>query len=218
MKCGSPPIDLGLIDLSPTEMMFWLYCPISQPDSSKSCLPDNLFQFIDIVDAVRAYDRNSFHDNYVYLTAKTLFVSGDYVGNRPGWHTDGFGTDDVNFIWYDRAPTEFITGNFNVSIGCDLSMAEMEVCAQYADKATFPAKHLLRLDQRVIHRSPVGFEAGMRTFVKVSVSRDRYDLAGNSINHDLTGEWQMIPRRVERNHPASKQAGYPLPSSQEQNT
>ena len=25
---GAPPVDLGLIDLSPVEMMFWLYCPI----------------------------------------------------------------------------------------------------------------------------------------------------------------------------------------------
>ena len=28
---GAPPIDLGFINLSPEEMMFWLYCPIKLP-------------------------------------------------------------------------------------------------------------------------------------------------------------------------------------------
>ena len=32
MIYGALPKDLGLIDLSPVEMMFWMYCPISTPE------------------------------------------------------------------------------------------------------------------------------------------------------------------------------------------
>ncbi|WP_259384425.1 hypothetical protein, partial [Bacillus thuringiensis] len=71
-----------------------------------------------------------------------------------------------------------------------------------------------RLDQRVIHRSPVNFEAGMRTFVKVSISADRYDLEGNSINHLLPDRWPLRPRQVERNHPQS----LPTPVEPEEET
>ena len=202
-KYGSPPVDLGLIDLSPDEMLFWLYCPISTPGKSSVSIPNNLWQFVDIVDAARHSDLAAFEAGYVYLTAKTLWVSGDYIGNRPGWHSDGFGTDDINYIWYDRAPTEFIHGSFCLPTDCEGSMARMEEIAKVSKGATYPAKHLLRLDQTVIHRSPVNFPAGMRTFVKVSVSKDRYDLIGNSVNHDLPEQWPLVPRAETRNHPAS---------------
>lgn len=50
---GDPPIDLGLIDLSPSEMMFWQYCPIKLPSADLLCrLPANLKQFSAIVAAV----------------------------------------------------------------------------------------------------------------------------------------------------------------------
>lgn len=218
---GAPPKDLGLIDLSPTEMMFWMYCPIFVPGATRIIIPPNLAQFEPIVEAalddleeqgIYYYD----DDLYVYLTAKTLWVSGDYVGNRPGWHCDGFGTDDINYIWSDRAPTEFLTtgltGDLSLSDDCGVSMTQMHGYglrpAMYgAEITTYPDKHLLRLLPNVIHRSPVDFEAGMRTFVKVSVSKDRYDLVGNSINHGLPhSQWPLVSRKGERNHPQSRLA------------
>ena len=183
---GTPPKDLGLVDLRPTEMMCWLYCPISTPDHEKGYIvPENLRQFETLVRRARLSDPAAFRDGYVYITAKTLFVSGSYSGNRPGWHSDGFGTDDLNFIWCDRAPTEFLVleNAVPLSMDCDVSMLEMDILACMmgaGDKIeTYPDKHLLRLDPSVIHRPPVKFDAGMRTFIKVSISKDRYDLAGN---------------------------------------
>jgi hypothetical protein len=182
MIYGALPEGLGLIDISPVEMMCWLYCPIATPTEGMQ-IPANLRQFAPIVLASCAREGIRYFDRYVYLTAKTLWVSGDYIGNRPGWHSDGFGTDDVNYVWYDRAPTEFIE-------------------ASMAVPRTYPDKHLLRLTPAVIHRSPVGFAAGMRTFVKVSISSERYNLEGNSVNHLLEERWPLLPRFPERNHPA----------------
>ncbi|MBZ5864318.1 hypothetical protein LAG72_24625, partial [Escherichia coli] len=46
-------------------------------------------------------------DSFVYLSVKILHVTPDAPGNRPGWHSDGFLTNDLNYIWADRNPTEF---------------------------------------------------------------------------------------------------------------
>jgi hypothetical protein len=77
---------------------------------------------------------------------------------------------------------------------------------------TYPDKHLLRLDQSVIHRSPIKFAPGMRTFIKVSISKDRYDLIGNSINHKLDFGPLVAERQPERNHPASAYDATRLPT------
>jgi hypothetical protein len=208
---GKLPDDLGEIDISPTEMCFWMYTPISLPGQARYVLPDNLKQFAPIVSHAKWARVGQFEDAYVYLTAKTLWVEGSYIGNRPGWHSDGFGTDDINYIWCDRAPTEFVKTETPLSDDCDLSMRQMAAIGKAHEIAgrifTYPDKHLLRLDQRVIHRSPAAFPAGMRTFVKVSLSADRYDLIGNSRNHSLPGsDWPLVPRRLERNHPQSRLA------------
>lgn len=201
MIYGALPEDLGLIDLSPVEMMFWMYLPISVPDEMSCQLPANLEQFQPILDAVFYDAPMEWRRSYVYLTAKTLWVEGTYIGNRPGWHSDGFGTDDLNYVWCDRAPTEFIKGSFELPDDCADAMAKMAFEASMAAPYTYPDKHLLKLTPAVIHRSPVGFEPGMRTFVKVSISRDRYNLEGNSVNHALTEQWPLVPREVNRNHP-----------------
>lgn len=206
MIYGALPVDLGLIDLRPTEMMCWLYCPIAVPRQGLS-IPPNLSQFRPIVDAALENFGDRAIDHYVYLTAKTLWVSRANIGNRPGWHVDGFGTEDVNYIWYDRAPTEFLEGQFTLPEDCDESMVEMGRHGALLEHVTFPCRHLLRLDPTVVHRSPVDFTPGMRTFVKVSISTDRYDLIGNSINHELLSFGPLTTQRAEkRNHPSSRRA------------
>lgn len=201
MIYGDPPEDLGLIDIAPVEMMCWLYCPISTPGEME-CVPPNLEQFAPILDAAYSHDPDLYDSSYVYLTAKTLWVSGDNIGNRPGWHSDGFGTEDVNYIWHDRAPTEFISDAFELPADCADAMAVMAERASTREIITYPDKHLLRLTPSVIHRSPVSFAPGMRTFVKVSISKDRYNLIGNSTNHGLKERWPLVPRFSDRNHPA----------------
>jgi hypothetical protein len=170
--------------------------------------PDNLVQFDEIVMAAGENDRDHFIESYVYLTAKTLWVSGDYIGNRPGWHSDGYRTTDVNYIWCDRAPTDFLHAPAGLKLDedCDTSLQQMNGYGlrpgMYgAEIVQFPDKHLLRLDETVIHRSPASFAPGMRTFVKVSISESRYNLIGNSVNHQLPIPGEMFPRGETRNHP-----------------
>lgn len=200
MIYGNLPTNLGPIDLSPSEMMYWMYCPIKLPGTTKATIPENLKQFGEIILAVQQDLGERWERSYIYITAKTLWVSGDYVGNRPGWHSDGFGSDDLNYIWADRAPTEFVQGSWTFTDDHVVSLTEMEHTAQGLPIVTYSDKVLLKLDPSVIHRSPVNFEAGMRTFVKISVSDNQYNLQGNSINHELPG-CILMPRGVERNHP-----------------
>lgn len=199
MIYGDLPKDLGPIEISPVEMMYWMYCPIHTPKEGMR-IPENLHQFYPIMDAILRHEPD-LSDKYIYITAKVLWVSGDFIGNRPGWHTDGFGTDDVNYIWYDRARTEFMAGKFDLPEDCSDAMAAMAEWDRGQGFITYPEKHLLRLTPSMIHRSPVKFEAGMRAFVKVSISRDRYNLQGNSINHEFEERWEMLPRNTARNHP-----------------
>jgi hypothetical protein len=201
---GTPPVDLGLVELSPKEMMFWMYCPIKLPGQLEPTYPDNLRQFDEL--AFQSYFdcKDRWMDSYVYLTAKTLWVSKDNPGNRPGWHSDGFMTEDLNYIWSDCNGTEFWQPAELIEFTQDhhASLVEMEV-ASSGPIATYPDKHLLRLDEAVIHRVSANLTPGMRTFVKVSISESRYDLEGNSVNHAFPA-WSYVPRGAERNHTTSE--------------
>jgi hypothetical protein len=203
---GKRPADLGLIDVSPKEMMFWLYCPIKLPGQIQPNFPPNLLQFADIVQGVfNSIDLGRWVTAYAYLTAKTLWVTADNPGNRPGWHSDGFMTDDLNFIWSDCNGTLFWEPEERVAFVQDhhASLAEMEAIAEpdVEHQVVYPDKHLLLLDQGVIHRVADVKMPGMRTFVKLSISRHKYNLVGNSINHSLPLPADYVERLAERNHP-----------------
>ncbi|WOF74182.1 hypothetical protein QMT40_001829 [Parvibaculaceae bacterium PLY_AMNH_Bact1] len=200
---GTAPEDLGLIDLSPTEMMYWLYCPIKLPRGDLT-VPANLRQFRPVVARVRQnLSQWAWDESYVYLTAKTLWVSQTEPGNRPGWHSDGFMTDDVNYVWSDSEGTLFWEPEELCMFSQDhvASLPEMEREAEGGPHKTYPDKHLLKLDERVIHRVPDFAEPRIRSFVKVSVSRHRYPLIGNSINHELNCDWDQVERAEDRNCP-----------------
>lgn len=200
---GNLPRGLGLIDLSPAEMMFWLYCPIKVPGTNSLVVPDNLVHFDPILDAVCA--EQDWFDRFIYITAKTLWVTPSYPGNRPGWHSDGFLTDDLNYIWYDSSPTVFFFDGEGYAFTADHadSLLEMDSLCEprKSSHITYPVKHLLKLDQTVLHKVGTVFEPGVRTFVKISVSRHRYALKGNSVNHRLASDWEYDSRVVGRNCP-----------------
>lgn len=205
---GALPVDLGLIDLSPSEMMFWLYCPIKLPGMQSVSVPDNLMQYRPIWEEARSDCADRWGDSYAYITAKTLWATPENPGNRPGWHSDGFMTDDLNYIWCDANPTVFFFNGHRHAFTADhnVSLAEMEeLCegqsAAAFDHRTYPVKHLLRLDQTVLHKVATEICAGVRTFIKISVSRHRYALRGNSINHEIAPNWAYADRQAERNCP-----------------
>lgn len=209
---GKPPVDLGLVDISPSEMMFWLYVPIKLANTTKFVIPENLKQFFPLISKAVSWceqQAGMLERSYVYLTAKTMHITPEAPGNRPGWHSDGYMTDDLNFIWYDSNPTLFWEPIHQIKFSEDdrLSLWEMRDAAEpdHARHTTYPNKHLLLLDQYVIHRVQSPPEPGVRTFVKISISKDRYDLIGNSINHLLAPDWEYHERGKDRNQPATAQ-------------
>jgi hypothetical protein len=207
---GKPPKDLGFVDLSPKEMMFWLYLPVKIPNSSKLSVPPNLLQFhpiisLSCINAVRNYGHDYLDDKYVYISAKVMHISPGNPGNRPGWHSDGFLSEDLNYIWADCSPTYFWEPRHAICLPEDHieSIKVMEdVCESTPEFIkTYPDKHLLRLDQTVLHRVGDVRKPMVRSFVKISISKDKYDLVGNSINHDLNLNWKYYERSQIRNHP-----------------
>lgn len=214
---GTAPINLGLVDLSPTEMMFWLYCPIKLPNSLDIVMPTNLAQFSPIVEACWEDAQDQWESRYVYLTAKTLWVTHENPGQRRGWHCDGFMTDDLNYIWYDSEPTVFAVPDQLVSFTQEhaQSLVEMEFIGEMTPPTTYPVKNLLRLDDKVLHRVGDFAGAGMRSFVKLSVSRHPFNLVGNSVNHELAPNWSYEKRSAERNPEVAKLDDHiPLPEGE----
>lgn len=199
---GTPPINLGILDLAPKEMMFWLYCPIKLPGELGVTMPPNLGQYYPLVEACMLdAGEERWFSQYVYLTAKTLWVTPTSTGQRSGWHCDGFMTDDLNYIWSDREPTYFATVYplINFTQEHKQALKEMDEIGEKQPITTYPLKSLLRLDQYVLHRVGDFTGEGMRAFVKLSVSRHPYNLVGNSINHALPPLGAYVNRSGERN-------------------
>ena len=98
---GKPPKVLGNFELAVSEMMFYMYLPIKLKGNRTygiHNIPKQLHVFYDLLfeanlDFIEKYGGNE--DKYIYITAKHIFVTPDNPGNRPGWHCDGFGTDDI---------------------------------------------------------------------------------------------------------------------------
>jgi hypothetical protein len=197
MKVGEAPIIRAKIrTYVNSELMFVQYLPIKFPYSSIQ-LPNHVKPFWDIVDSA---DRGFPRDHYVYLTAKHLYVVPGDVGNRPGWHTDGFGSEDINFIWYDTMPTEFCVQDFNISDEHEQSMIDMEAQAKPENIVTYEPGSVLELNNKVVHRTAICTEGHYRTFVKISVSKNLYNLRGNAHNYLFDYNWPMVERAPIRNH------------------
>lgn len=208
MSYGQLPKELGIFEVNATEMMFYQYLPIKMPYETLVTMEERLNCFGKLIgsiccDFIGEFGLDRYVESYVYLTAKHLYVMPDCSFNRPGWHSDGFMTDDINYIWCDKFPTVFNETYFSLTMDDSISMLEMERQARSANNVTYKENQLLRLNQFNIHKvAPI--ESGcMRTFLKVSFSKDKYDLIGNSHNYLLDYEWQMKPRGISRNIPQS---------------
>jgi hypothetical protein len=185
------------------EMCFYQYLPIKMAGALESFhIPENLAwikRFIAHLDFCP-------HTDYIYVSAKHLFVTPDNMGNRPGWHSDGFGSDDINYIWADKFPTQFCLQPFELTEDHSKSLAELEAQALPQNIHEYGENAFVRIDRWNIHRPPV-MGTGFRTFLKFSISKNQYNLQGNSHNYLIDYDWQMVPRSAVRNHPVADTAG-----------
>lgn len=205
---GLPPKVLAeniKIDLvrDKVEMCFYQYLPIKMAGALENFhIPVQLNwirQFIQHLE----FDP---HTDFIYVSVKHLFVTPNNMGNRPGWHSDGFGSDDVNYIWSDKFPTQFCLQEFTLTEDHVESLKELNRQALDKNIVDYGENSFVRIDRWNIHRPPVD-GTGFRTFLKFSVSKNRYNLQGNSHNYLMDYDWKMIPRAAERNHPTADTKG-----------
>lgn len=227
---GNPPTEVQSFTPDWTEYMHYLYLPVVMPGQPGVRLPPNLEFLRDpVVAAMRAegvvleaprsgfsgaHRRHGYVGScFVYVTARRGFAAPGNPLNRPGWHADGFGTDDINYIWSDPWPTRFAIGTFS-----DISEDHVESAEQFEAQVAAAEAHgmgadievhdgkprmLYRLDPSVIHATPIiPAPGGSRSFFKISLSPDRYNLEGNSHNYSFDYEWRMFSREEVRNDPA----------------
>lgn len=208
MTSGSLPKVIGVFEANSRELMKYQYLPIKLANSTEVVVEPRLQVFDKIIgaaccDFVGTYGLNRFVSSYVYLTAKRGLQTPTKSLTRAGWHIDGFGTPDINYLWSDCVPTVFNNSPF---VLCDdeyISMAQMAQQADPIHNYYYPDKTLLRVDNTIVHRADTVDEPVVRTFVKVSFSADKYDLEGNSINYLLKYDWPTRPRQNRRNVPQS---------------
>lgn len=195
------PEQVAQVIVKPSEMMFVQDMLIALPNKPLR-VPANLDWVNPLLLKAGIYSGRFYEDCYVYLTAKHLFTGPSCSWNRPGWHIDGFGTDDINFLWSDSYPTEFcVNQEFELSEDHCISMEQMTEQAKAENIKTYPINTLLKLDNTIVHRVAQPTEEGFRTFVKISISKNKYNRVGNAHNYMINYDWDLVERSGERNDP-----------------
>jgi hypothetical protein len=187
-----------------SEFFKYQYLPIKLPNIS-TAIEFRLIKFIPLIkicynDYIELFGIENTRESYIYLTAKCEYQRGNCGFNRKGWHIDGYMSDDINYIWSSNQPTIFNSGEFNLSEDHHISQDQMLFQAKEENNVTYPNETILRLDNKCVHK--VGnTEEGVRTFVKITFSKNKFNLKGNSHNYLLAYDWEMFDRLVSRNHP-----------------
>lgn len=182
------------------EMCFYQYLPIKLAGALESFAIPPQLKWIERFIPYISFDP---HTDFIYASVKHLYVTPDNMGNRPGWHTDGFGSDDVNYVWCDKFPTEFAVQPYVLTEDHETSLREMEEQTRPECIVTYGENTMVELNKWNVHRPPLSGE-GFRTFMKISVSKNRYNLQGNSHNYMLDYNWDMVTRGDLRNHPTTE--------------
>lgn len=203
---GELPVLLGEHIVKCDEMLFYQYLPIKLASMQTPILEKRLMPFYEMIgvclcDFVAKDGLNRYMESYVYLTAKHLFQAPGCSFNRPGYHSDGFMTDDINYIWCDRDPTVFNKSQYALTMHHEYSLSEMDQQSLKKNEVRYKPNELLRLNQFNIHKVADVEKPSMRTFFKLSFSKEKYNLIGNSHNYDIDYEWEMKAREEIRNHP-----------------
>tara|TARA_R110000782_G_scaffold241474_1_gene327935 strand:- start:77 stop:676 length:600 start_codon:yes stop_codon:yes gene_type:complete len=193
------PINIGEFVTPCCELMYVLYMPVRLAGQHGVTIPKSLQGYSDLVKMAIDNEGLSADGKYVYLTVKRLWVDNNCVGGRHGWHTDGFGTDDINYVWADTQPTEFCNQQFNLSDDHEKAIHQMTKQAMQENIVKHPELDVIRIDSSHVHRCPENVKPCYRTFARVSISTNKYNMIGNAHNYDINYNWTMHPRGVNRN-------------------
>lgn len=222
---GEGPLSIApFLDLDLPEVMYYLYLPVFMGDDWEPTtrfereqplfgprlrLPKSVECCLPLILAAMKSSPKAYR--YIYLSARKGWATPDNPLNRPGWHCDGFGTDDMNYVWWRGPGTRFLWGNYT-----GISEDHVKSLSQFADMAmswpdavmTPPEAHLYAITPRVIHATPLLERGCMRQYVKISMSDHRYNLKDNSHNYLFDYEWKMHDRAEVRNDTDKAQRDY----------
>lgn len=218
----APELIAHMPDLDLREVMYYLYLPVFMNEPQRAGrylrLPPNVECLRELIAVCAdAEDVRNNRYKYVYLSARKGWATPDNPLNRPGWHCDGFGTDDINYVWWKGPGTRFAIGDFGeISSDHEVSLKQFQHAIK---RATFygspriwierPAEGgLYRLDPYVVHATPLIDKPCWRQFVKVSFSNHRYNLENNSHNYLFDYDWPLTPREDVRNDTHKAQRDY----------
>lgn len=203
---SGPPKIIKVLPLVCPEMMFVQYMPVKMAGSPVWLVPHHLQWLNPLFEVLwREWPCGYCDEDYVYVTAKCMYIPPGCLPNRGGWHIDGFGTDDISYIWSDCMPTEFCVQSFDLPTDHEGSMLAMENQAYKNHIETYGDNTMLKLGNTNVHRVAVSpHSGGMRTFAKISVSREKYALKGNAHNYLFDYNWDMHERQNARNCPQHK--------------
>lgn len=210
------PKHLGVFDVDLPEYMHFLYLPVRMGTSDVRLPPalEPVRELIDKASLYAAWNLGRWFD-YVYVSARRGWAYPGHSLNRPGWHCDGFGTEDLNFLWWRGPGTRFAVQAFR-GIPEDHHRSMVEVARQVdPSKVVTPqALRLYTIDRSHVHSVPEITAEGERQFLKISLSNTRYNLAGNSHNYLFDYAWPMAERQAVRNDPHAAQLdGVPVAPS-----
>lgn len=190
---------------------YYLYLPIALAGKMEIKIPNDLKSYTNLIHNAIEFEqsRRSIGNLYIYLSIETSPLKMGITQKRPGWHTDGFLTDDINYIWYDDLPTEFCIQDFDIQPCHVKSMEQFEEQAKPENIVTYPPFRLIRMTQYHVHRASIPKEnKHRRTFIKISFSKHKYNLKGNTHNPQLNYDWIMYDRQPIRNHPIHKETDF----------
>jgi len=204
-KYNKIPKNVANISISCHEYLRYLYYPLKLNGQHQISREPRLAVFDKLIgrsvsDYIGDFGLDSYVSKFVYLTAVNANQRDNRSYGRKGWHSDGFLTNDISYIWSDSQPTVFNDTDFDLTQDDIISMEEMAQQADPLNDYIFPNNSLIRMDQFSIHK--VGdYVPGPRTFFKLCFSKDIYALLGNSINYMLDYDWDFQPRKQSRNIP-----------------
>lgn len=216
---GVGPLNVGPFeDIDLKEMMYYLYLPVMMRDETMYDvrLPDNVNCTWPLIKEVLAYCSRTMRTyQYVYLSARKGWATPDNPLNRPGWHCDGFGTDDLNFVWWKGPGTRFWVGDVPAQfepISKDhlYSLQQFDGIARHMPTNIMspPQKRLYAITPKCIHATPLIEQGCMRQYIKISCSNHRYNLADNSHNYLFKYDWPLHDRAEIRNDTDKAQRDY----------
>lgn len=164
-------------------------------------IPDNFLGMVGPV-LTELLKHESFDDEYVYFSLKKGHVSPYATPMRSGFHVDGFLSDDRNWILSDAIPTTVAIGQFDVEADHESSLQSFDAQALLKNKVQLEPHKLYELDKDCVHASTKNCtnETIIRTFIKVVVSKEKFNGIGNAWNYKLPHIVPTAHRGSTRNH------------------